>query len=226
MWEGGECWIIGGGPSMPRQFGVPEDVIQSVRSGKSSPSAYSPYLAPIHDKHVIGINSAFLIGDWIDMCFFGDKHWFLENRERLAKFPGLKVTCHSNLGGGRYKGEHIKYLSRNRRRGISDNPHQVSWNANSGAAAISVAVLAGCTRIILLGFDMKLDESGKQHWHGLYGTATKKPKKLPFEKHLVGFPIIAQHAQQRGIEILNACPDSAIESLRKVTVKELLKDVD
>ena len=160
------------------------------------------------------------------MCFFGDKHWFFENRHRLAEFPGLKVTCHSHMNSDKYKSEHIKYLPRNKRRGISSNARSVSWNANSGAAAISVAVWAGCTRVILLGFDMKLDESGKQHWHGLYKSAKetkpRKPKNLPFSKHLVGFPVIAEQARQRGVEILNACPDSAIEVFRKVTVKELL----
>jgi len=227
MWEGGECWIIGGGPSMSRQFGVPEDVILKVRSGLLPPSTYSSYLAPIHQKHVIGINSAFLIGDWIDMVFFGDKRWFFDYRNRLAEFPGLKVSCHSHLGSDKYRSEHIKYLPRNKRRGISDNARSVSWNANSGAAAISVAVWAGAVRIILLGFDMKLDDSGKQHWHGLYknpkGTKPRSPKNLPFDRHLVGFPIIAKEAQKRKVEILNACPDSAIECFKKVTVKELLK---
>ena len=69
MWEGGECWIIGGGPSMPLQFGVPEDVVRGVLAGQLPFSTYSPFLSPIHDKHVIGINAAFLLGPWLDVIF-------------------------------------------------------------------------------------------------------------------------------------------------------------
>jgi len=230
MWEGGECWIIGGGPSMPRQFGVPEEVIQSVHSRQSLPNAYSSYMAAIHNKHIIGINSAFLIGDWIDIVFFGDKHWFFDNRQQLAKFPGLKITCHSNLGSEKYKSDQIKYLPRAGRRGISRNNRSVCWNHNSGAAAISVAVHMGCSRIILLGFDMKLDRGGAQHWHSLYkveGQPRKQKKfNMPFDRHLIGFPYIAKDAKRFGVEIINACPDSAITDFPKMTVKQILERVD
>ena len=34
MWNDGECWILGGGSSLPRQFGVPESVIEKVMKFK------------------------------------------------------------------------------------------------------------------------------------------------------------------------------------------------
>jgi hypothetical protein len=45
---------------------------------------------------------------------------------------------------------------------------------------------------------------------------------LPFDRHLRGFAQIAKDAQQRGIEIINACPESAITQFHKCNVKELL----
>ena len=66
IWEDGQVFILGGGPSLPRQFGVPERVLRSVLERKESVNAYSPYMAPIHSKHVIGVNAAFLIGKWIE----------------------------------------------------------------------------------------------------------------------------------------------------------------
>ena len=229
MWAGGECWIIGGGPSVPKQFDVPDDIIQQVLSGKLPPRAYSPYMKAIHGKHVIGVNSAFLIGDWIDMVFFGDKRWYLENRELLAEFIGMKVSCHASLL--KNDTEHIKVLNRNGKhgQGISPDYSKVCWNGNSGSAAISVAVNSGVSKIILLGFDMKLDKEHKQHWHGLYGTANRKPgevKGLPFERHSRGFPAIQRDALLRGVEIINACPDSTIKIFRKSTVKEILNGED
>jgi hypothetical protein len=229
IWEGGEVWIIGGGPSVTKQFDIPDNIVRDVKSGISSPSVYSPYMVAIHNKHVIGINVAYLIGEWIDMVFFGDNKFFLPHMEKLAKWPGLKVTCHS--GSQNYNW--VKFLAHDTShpRGISPDSKKVSWNANSGSAAISVAANAGAKRIILLGFDMTLNGSGDQHWHKLYRgepTAVRSrrrppPAKLPaFGKHMMGFPIIAKDARTRGIEIINASPDSIIKEFPKMTVKEIL----
>jgi len=225
IWEGGECWIIGGGPSMPRQFGVPEKVIQQVLTKELTPNAYSPYMKAIHKKHVIGVNTAFLIGDWIDIMFYGDKGWFLKNREQVAEFPGLKLTCHPS--GEKYVAERIKYLSRNKKygKGISPDSGKVCWNGNSGAAAISIAAHTGVKRIVLVGFDMTWDVDLRQHWHGLYGTFDRKDEKkmkVTFDRHKSGFSLIARDAKKRGLTIINACPDSTITEFEKVTVKSLL----
>jgi len=230
MWDGGDVWIIGGGPSVAEQFNIPAEVVQSVFSGAEPLSAYSPYMKAIHDKHVIAINVAFRIGDWIDMVFFGDGGFYLANKVALAKFPGLKVSCHSHV----CKDNWVKFLARDGKkpRGISSTPYLVSWNGNSGAAAVSVAVHAGAKRVILLGFDMKLNNSNQQHYHNAYGRGIiniqdpHKRRKLPFDRHLRGFPIIAQDAGRMGIEIINASPESVISCFRKMTVKEIIDECD
>lgn len=221
MWEGGDVWILGGGPSVTKQFGIPDEVVQQVVNGSSPPSIYSPYMQWLHDKHVIGINVAFLIGDWIDMCFFGDQNFFNLHKVKLANFAGLKVTCYPNFANVNW----IKYVNRDTRKpqGISMKSSCVSWNGNSGAAAISVAAQAGAKRIFLLGFDMKLNGEQRQHWHDLYGKATSvKSMKLPFNKHLAGFPHIDRDAKQLGITIINVCPDSAITQFPKCTLHEAM----
>jgi len=233
IWEGGDVWIIGGGSSIPKQFGIPDKVVEEVVKGTSQPSVYSPYMLPLHNKHVIGINVAYLIGNWIDMVFFGDSNFLRAHKERLAEWPGLKVSCYDPTDIVPW----IKYLPKDphRPRGISNNPRMVSWNANSGSAAISVAANAGAKRIILLGFDMNLGNNNAKHWHNMYKDAviTEPERKRrergeipvqPFAKHLKGFSAIAKDAKVRGIEILNANPDSAINEFPKYTVKELLNE--
>jgi hypothetical protein len=224
MWEDGDVWILGGGPSVTKQFGIPDDIVKSVVEGTLPPSVYSPYMKQLHDKHVIGINVAYLIGDWIDILFYGDVGFFLKHQEGLAKFPGIKASCHPSAA----KISWVKYLPRDSKhnKGISDNPKMTSWNGNSGAAAISVAANAGAKRIILLGFDMKLSDSKVQHWHNVYkrnwnDPNRKKPVHLPFDRHLRGFDQIAKDAKRRGIEILNCCPDSAIKEFPKCNLKGL-----
>jgi hypothetical protein len=220
MWSGGTAFIIGGGPSMPLQFGVPEDVVSKVMSGALSPSSYSPHLSPIHGAHVIGVNNAYQIGPWIDCIFFGDCAWYLVHRLTLAKLSNLKVSCCPRFAGRPAKDmEGIKYLAKDggHRYGISDNPSKLAWNHNSGAAAINLAVHFGVRRIILLGFDM-CQAGTASHWHGSHGNK----KSPPFARHLKGFPAIAEDAKRRGVEILNASPISTIEYFPKVELRSLL----
>lgn len=229
MWEEGDVWIIGGGPSVAKQFGIPDEVVDSVIKGTSPASVYSPYMSFLHDKHVIGINVAYLLGDWIDMIFFGDIGFFLKHQHQLAKFPGLKVSCHPQMG----KYDWVKFTPRDnqRPRGISDHPQMACWNGNSGAAAISIAANAGAKRIILLGFDMKLDDNKNQHWHDCYGKIAarktrdpRKPTHFPFDRHLRGFDQIVKDAKRREIEIINCSPDSAIREFRKCSLQELINE--
>ena len=227
LWKGGDVWILGGGPSIITQFKIPQDVVDKVYKGELQLSAYSPYMESIHKKHVIGINVAYLIGDWIDMTFFGDDGYFLKHKESMfTQFFGLKVGCASSC----QKYPWAKFLSRDKRvpYGISSNPRCVSWNGNSGAASISVAANAGAKRIFLLGFDMKLDENNAQHWHNVYHpekpvNSVKINKRLPFVRHLVGFPKIAADAKNKGLCIFNVNPDSAITEFPKITLQEALK---
>ena len=225
IWEGGDVWIIGGGPSVPEQFGIPERVIQSVIGGTAPPSVYSPFMKALHKKHVIGVNVAYRIGDWIDMVVFGDENFFIREQMRLATFPGIKISCHPTSRSEDW----IKYLERDAShpKGITSNPRKVSWNHNSGAAAINVAVHTGAHRIFLLGFDMKMGKNKMQHWHDIYNRGPLNPndqkrlRKLPFDKHLPGFPIIAADAKKMGVQIINVCPDSEINDFPRVSLKEL-----
>jgi hypothetical protein len=224
IWEGSDVYILGGGPSLTKQFDIPDSVVESVVNKTSSPNVYSPYMSKLHDKNVIGINIAYMIGNWINMVFFGDIGFFLRNEGGLAEFPGLKITCHD-----RVRVNWVKYLpaDSSKRIGLSENPGTVCWNYNSGAAAISLAAHLGAKRIILLGFDMKESATGINHWHDQYnriGAVNSKGRPIitPYETHMKGFPWIRKDALRRGIEIINCCPDSAIESFPKCNLKEIL----
>jgi len=222
MWNGGECWIIGGGPSLPREFDVPTDIIKAVVRNELMPSAYARYLSAIHNKHIIGINNAYRLGAWVDVCHFGDCGWYLHHRLSLSKFPGLKITCCPNWRNKISAFEGVKFLSKDpdHQRGITLNNAKVSWNAHSGGSAINIAVHFGVKRIILLGFDMCRAKDGTGHWHDSHGTKGKK--NIPFKLHLRGFERIAIEAKALGVEIINANLRSKIKQFPKVSVKDLL----
>ena len=226
MWEGGECWIIGGGPSLSQQFEIPQDIIDKVMSGEKSIDAYSPFLSAIHNKHVIGVNAAFLLGSWIDIVFFGDGGFYKRNFRELDKVNKLKIACNMSskkiveLSG-------VKFVARDHKHstGMTKRKNAISWNSNSGAAAINFAYHLGVKKIYLLGFDMTVGPTKMEHWHVHYSTAKggpRDPRKLPFHRHLLGFPRIAKDAKKLGVEIINVSPNSAITSFKKVSLKEVI----
>jgi len=226
MWEGGDVWIIGGGPSVSTQFKIPANLVGRVRNGESPMNALSPYMKGIHNKHVIGINAAYRLGDWIDIIFFGDNGFFLSNYNELAVHPAMKVTCWPNLSG-LYPWVHCVARDPEKTKGITKAVGKLSWNGNSGGAAISVAAHAGAKRIFLLGFDMTLDpNTSHMHFHDAYKRGSivepERLMKLPFDRHSIGFQDIAVDAKEMGIEIYNVNPASGIESFPKISLSEAL----
>lgn len=221
IWEDSRCFIIGGGTSVPYQFNVPERIIKDVMEWRLPPSAYSPFMKSIHNEHTIGVNNAFMIGPWIDFVFFGDCSWYHIHKKALFEYPGIKVTCCKNFTSRFNNPKGVKYLNKdNKNVGISSNNTKVGWNKNSGAASISLAAHLGVKQIILLGFDMSLNDKGISHWHGSHRKRPNMPP--PFSRHLAGFPQIQKDAKSRGIEILNASPNSTITVFKKIKLEDII----
>ena len=213
---------------MPHQFGVPQEIIDKVYARELGIEAFSPYLSPIHDRHVIGVNAAFLLGRWIDIVCWGDGSFYWKNKDELLKFRGLKVSFNHNTTNRRPGVVDVKYVERDNRHlmGLSTNRNmQVSWNKNTGAAAVNLAYHLGVKRVLLLGFDMSVNENRQQHWHAHYPSALKPraDRLLPFQKHLQSFKYISNDLQKiKGFEILNVNVDSNIPFFKKVRLEEVL----
>ena len=224
IWQDGECWIIGGGPSVPRVFDVPDDVIQQVLQKQLPVSAYSPYLFRIHDRHVIAVNMAFRLGTWVDLVWFGDSGFYRKNRKELLEFPKPKIGCSARIQNY-VEQDNLKWVPKDKRKayGITTRKNHISWNANSGSSAINLAYHLGCRRIILLGFDMNRIGT-QQHWHSEYRASNRplEDRKLPFSRHSKGFGDIAKDAKRLGVEILNVSPISEIKELQKVKLEDVL----
>jgi hypothetical protein len=226
IWEGGSCFIIGGGNSMTKGFNIPQGVVNSVMCGISPLSAYAPYLSFLHDKHIIAVNEAHKLGPWVDVLFFGDDNYYQTRKKEILEFNGLRVTCMNNQVN--YKIKNLKRHSFVKKDdpliGISEDPHKVAWNVhkgNSGSAAINLAVHLGVKEIYLIGFDMNLDENKNQHWHNSYHTNITTVGGT-FKRHLSNFPQIAEDLKRLGIKCINLNPDSAINEFEKMTIQELI----
>ncbi len=222
MWDGGDCWIIGGGVSMPRQFGIPESVIEGVSSRQAPVSVYSDYLSQLHNKNVIGVNISFMLGDWVSVLYFCDTSFYRVYHKEINAFHNLKVTCVNHLPRTMLPStRNIKRLRRDMRKGLGRDPGLIQWNYNSGVAAMNFATHAGVKRIILLGFDMKPLE-GKTHYHSGIRNYRNSTVPATFRKFLRSFPNVATDAKKMKVEILNVSPESALTCFRKVKLEELL----
>lgn len=200
IWQDGECFILGGGPSLGR---VNLEVLKG--------------------KRCLAVNNAFKLGDWIDAMFFGDCRWYNWEGKNLLNFAGLKVTTcerHTDKPG-------IKVIQRhNSPFGISSNPGVLFWNLSSGACAINLAVLFGVKRIILLGFDMKPD-GVKHNYHNDYPEADGKITKRQdpgarYVRFMKPFPQIAEDLKRLNVECLNATEGSALTIFPMVRLEDVV----
>ena len=191
IWMNDTVYILGGGPSLN-----------------------DTNLDLIHDRHVIGVNNAYLHGSWVDICWFGDCRWYQWHKEGLRDYPGLVVTCCTTLAGSTKR---VKVVTRGDPRGIDRRPDRVSWNRNSGASAINFAYHLGAKRIVLLGYDMRR-VNDRTNWHEDHPC----PQKNPYPMFLKVFPEIKRDADKLGLEILNATPDSALTVFPMVDFEEVV----
>ena len=134
IWTGATVFIIGGGPSLAIQAGLPS----TQKDPKVVFPAVREYLMALGlDRfRVIGTNNAFMLGDdLVDVVWFGDCGWFDRNFVEFAKFAGLKAHCcnrHAERPG-------TKRLIRVEADGICINPRKINWNCSTGASAINLA---------------------------------------------------------------------------------------
>jgi len=204
IWSGGRCFLIGGGPSL-RNFDFSQ----------------------LDNELTIAINRAHEFINSPSVIFFMDKEDFYDKlmcgefgQKALKKFNkshAMKMAL--NISGHDY-GEDIHSIP------ISRNPEMtfslkdgIYDGENSGFAALNLAVCMGAKEIYLLGYDMKGDGQGNQTWfHGGYKRKGKESNYKGWIKHFKGaVPLL----KQKGIEVINLNPDSALRCFEFKQFKDI-----
>lgn len=201
IWSDQTCFILGGGPSLTT----------------------GPDLSIVlKDKNVLGVNAAFYLGDFVDVCFFGDAKFYWWNKEAIQAFPNLRVSLNNRVPerDPDISGEpDIHIIKKVQLRGLSSACDGIAWNRSSGGAAIDLAVHFGAVRLVLLGYDMRQVE-GEKNWRP---HAQEKTNQNPFEFMMGHMDDLAKVANERGITIFNATLGSALQCFPKITLKQGLK---
>ena len=98
---------------------------------------------------------------------------------------------------------------------------ELGWGGNSGFGALNLAVQFGASRIVLVGFDMRIDRG--VHWHGLHaGGGLSNPNARNVERWRRCIDEAAPILAALGILVLNASPMSALAAYPKINFTEAI----
>jgi len=194
----------------------------------NGPSLRDVPVEALRGRLCIAVNSALRIVPFARMLFFGDARWWWLNREWAAQSPALKVTlsrywveddgtrreepCDSEPG--------VFCMKQKGTGGLALSRDGLAWGLSSGGTAINLAAHAnGGRRIVLLGYDFRRAPDGCRNAAPNVNPCSDKFSAMLSPKV---WELTAAAAKDRGIEILNATPDSALDVFPRVNLGDVL----
>jgi hypothetical protein len=166
---------------------------------------------------VMAINSSIRLAPWADVLVFTDNNWYDDNRAAVEAFPGLVVTP-SRHAKHKSPGKVNRISVINRPDFTFGSGTDMKFGRSSGHTGITVAIALGVTRILLLGYDMRIVD-GRSHFHDEYGT---QDHKLFSHDFLVHWKDWRKAAEAVGVDIINCTPGSALKEFREMSLEEAL----
>jgi hypothetical protein len=162
---------------------------------------------------VIAVNDAYKVMPWADAMYAADNRWW--ELRKGTDFKGEKWACHEhegihagssgndkramadeyglNIVCGRYGSE------------FSTDPTYINYGDNSGFQAVNLALLFGCKRIVLVGFDMR-----GGHFFGDYKDGLHNASDETYAGYAKKFAHAAKHLPA-DVSIVNATSGSAMK---------------
>lgn len=194
-WRGRTVFVLGGGPSL-----IGFD------------------FARLDGRCMVAINAlAYRVLDIAaptDILHGHDCGFFEQHESLITRWPGL-ITSTSSDAARRYLGR-VKKIATLRSPNFLYDTH-VKHGNSSGHTAISLAVALGATRVILLGFDMRL-VNGRSHSHDFY---TERAQVYRAE-YLPAFRDWNRAAVRAGVLIINATPGSALHEFPIMRLEDIV----
>ena len=224
QWGSYTAVLIAGGPSLTREH------VELVRGARE-----------VDRVRVIGINDAYLIAPWADVIYAADSKWHkwhaagidkpklgmiaAEVRLRWSAYMGQKCSIENSLGGIEDPNVHIlrnKYGDSNHGAELSLDSERLAPGRHSGFQALNLAVLAGCKRVLLLGYDAKDSHEGDKHWHGDHPSQSNTSVYALMRQ---AFSLAERGLKAAGVSVINCSPHSAIDTFPKIDLQDALEMV-
>jgi hypothetical protein len=221
-WEGETVFIFGGGPSLRgfdperlrgRRTIVINRMVLPVDANRRSVDS------PLFDRSRLlwpGV-------PWADVLFFADYSWWKRDEAAILQvWHGSRIVTSNRQGR---KDPRLLPLEITGQIGLERRPNGLRSGGNSGHQAMNLAYHFGARRIVLLGFDQKTDDR-VTHAHGGYaGSHVSEVMYRDHQRHVFqmvmtpNFERIGRELLKEGVEVLNACPDSAIPWFEKIPLE-------
>lgn len=117
-------------------------------------------------------------------------------------------------------GVHKITVVRSTDRLLVGNFGEIGWGGNSGFGALNLAVQFGVRRIVLVGFDMRIDKG--LHWHGPHKGGLHNPNPANVARWRRCIDEAAPVLEALGVTVVNASPVSALAAYPKVDFAEAI----
>lgn len=152
------------------------------------------------------------------MLHGGDKQWWLHYWREIDASEGERWTISDAMRG--VPGIHwIQGVAD--AEGLSSDPMRIHAGGNSGYQALGLAALWGCSRVILLGFDMK-PQGKRLHAHPDHPAKLGNPGVGTLAGWAQRFAAAAHDLRRLGIEAVNCSRDTAIACFPRRPLEEQL----
>lgn len=207
---------------VPDQFWSPEPIFadRTIFILASGPSLTAEVAERVRGRPCIAVNATCpTLAPWATIWFFTDAGLFDRFRPEIAAFPGLVVTL------SRRAAAEMPARVRRVRGWLSDRfpePPAIRLGRSTGQTAIGLAVALRARRAVLLGFDMRVSDDGREHHHDAYA-GEARDTGIYGRAFLPAFAGWHATARAAGTEVVNATPDSALTEFPMVELDEALR---
>ena len=157
-WPDSTIYIIGGGYSVSTY-----DYMSKINSEKKKDPSIK----------VLGINMAYTLKptkrtQLCDAVIIGDNKFYKDQRLGLREFKGLKFMCGNMLMGGNHQpipvdGGYLRLRKTNQ--SFTMQKGRIGWDGSTGIAALNLCCQLGASRIVLVGYDMNIQNPQQTNWH-------------------------------------------------------------
>ena len=103
---------------------------------------------------------------------------------------------------------------------LSCRPNGLCTGMNGGYQAINLAYLLGCTRIVLLGYELA-DGSAQTHWFGDHPIKTNPGLFPHMRRH---FEQLAPVLRKKGVAVWNASANTALKCFPRMSLDEVQRE--
>jgi len=174
----------------------------------------------------IVVNDAWKLLPWADVLYACDNHWWEYHQgtafagEKWSTHEGVPRENHGNDKREIHRKWGVRCVAGCDDIGFSYVQDKIHYGSNSGFQAINLAILFGCTHIIMVGFDMRIVDQ-KSHFFGDH------PQPIKMGGDYSGFVKYYDRAAKDlpvHIRIVNATEGSAVRCFPMMGLQDAIKD--